>query len=328
MGVFRGLKIPVVAAFDQLVDLLLARRTDDGHRVAEAFFAGIVQTMHQIEGICFLLFAERGLWNRFVPSLDGYIQDRLNNPIHLPKFGTIKALRLEAPAPELARQVVEARLRPTLDELPDGGDLPPIFPFTDEQVIRIARTEPTLRDMLIQFRHLFDHVVFGTDDGRGGEPRMTDAPFSRDAQRSVTPPPTDSSTPILPDFGYTVPESPEPPSSPKDAAAELRVKSVAVVQSAESRITADSSEEPPAAVVERTRAGLPFVGPPAGADPNDRRSKPVGSPISFDALAELWDQEQRSARRRLEPEGALTGATRELQAGPGTFLQVCHEHGV
>ena len=30
------------------------------------------------------VFAERGLWNRFVPSLDGYIQDRLNNPIHLP----------------------------------------------------------------------------------------------------------------------------------------------------------------------------------------------------------------------------------------------------
>jgi hypothetical protein len=36
----------------------------------------------------------------------------------------------------------------------------------------------------------------------------------------------------------------------------------------------------------------------------------------------------RSARRKLEPEGALTGATRELQLGLGQFLQVCHEHGV
>ena len=36
----------------------------------------------------------------------------------------------------------------------------------------------------------------------------------------------------------------------------------------------------------------------------------------------------RSARRKLEPEGALTGATRELQAGLGAFLQICHEHGV
>ena len=46
------------------------------------------------------------------------------------------------------------------------------------------------------------------------------------------------------------------------------------------------------------------------------------------ALVELWEQEQRAARRKLEPEGALTGATRELQAGLGAFLTVCHEHGV
>jgi hypothetical protein len=36
----------------------------------------------------------------------------------------------------------------------------------------------------------------------------------------------------------------------------------------------------------------------------------------------------RTARRKLEPEGALTGATRESQAGLGSFLQICHEHGV
>src|SRR6185369_1110570 len=120
MEVFLSLKIPVVVAFDQLEDLLLSRRSDDGHRIAEAFFAGIVQAMHQIDGLCFLTFAERGLWNRFVPSLDGYIQDRLNNPVHVPRHGTIKAIRLEAPAPELVRKVVEARLRPIFDELPDG----------------------------------------------------------------------------------------------------------------------------------------------------------------------------------------------------------------
>src|SRR5208282_4583623 len=140
MEVFLHLKMPVVVAFDQLEDLLLARRTDDGHRVAEAFFAGIVQVMHQIGGICFLVFAERGLWNRFVPSLDGYIQDRLNNPIHLPKHGTLKTLRLEAPVPELVRRIVEARLRPALAELPDCGELPPFFPFVPEQIDRVART--------------------------------------------------------------------------------------------------------------------------------------------------------------------------------------------
>ncbi len=168
MGIFLNLRIPVVVAFDQLEDLLLARRNDDGHRVAEAFFAGIVQAMHQIDGLCFLIFAERGLWNRFVPSLDGYIRDRLNNPIHVPQHGTIKALRLEAPPPDLVRRVVEARMRPALEELPDFGDLPTIFPFNDEQIQRIARTEPTLRDMLQQFRHLFDHIIYGTENEERG----------------------------------------------------------------------------------------------------------------------------------------------------------------
>src|SRR4029077_1487562 len=163
--VFRGLKTPIVVAFDQLEDLLLARRSDDAHKIAEAFFAGIVQAMHQIDGLCFLIFAERGLWNRFVPSLDGYIQDRLNNPVHVPKHGTVKALRLEAPPADLVRRVVEARLRPAYDDAPDGG-LSDVFPFNDEQIIRIAKTEPTLRDMLQQFRHLFDHLVYGSEDDR------------------------------------------------------------------------------------------------------------------------------------------------------------------
>jgi hypothetical protein len=52
------------------------------------------------------------------------------------------------------------------------------------------------------------------------------------------------------------------------------------------------------------------------------------SALSHEALVELWEQEQRAARRKLEPEGALTGATREMQAGLGAFLGVCHEHGV
>jgi hypothetical protein len=54
-----------------------------------------------------------------------------------------------------------------------------------------------------------------------------------------------------------------------------------------------------------------------------------GSPAAArPSPAELWDQEVRSARRKLEPEGALTGATRELQAGLGAFLRTAHEHGV
>jgi hypothetical protein len=268
MELFLTLKMPVVVAFDQLEDLLLARRADDGHRVAEAFFAGIVKVMHQIGGMCFLIFAERGLWNRFVPSLDGYIQDRLNNPIHVPGHGTIKALRLEAPPPELVRRVVEARLRPLREELGEWSELSTIYPFTDDQVLRVSRTEPTLRDMLQQFRHLFDHLVYGETTGPAYE-QIDGRTDCQSAQLSSTPRAT-----------IAVP----PP-----AALPTAVRSVVVVE---------------------TPAGAP-------AEPLIQRS-----------LGELWVQEMNSARRKLEPEGSLTGATRELQAGLGSFLQICHEHGV
>jgi hypothetical protein len=268
MDVFLTLKVPVVVAFDQLEDLLLVRRTEDAHKASEAFFAGIVQALHQIDGICFLIFAERGLWNRFVPSLDGYIQDRLNNPVHVPKFGTVQTLRLEAPPPHLVWQVVAARMRPTLEELPDFADLSPIHPFTDDQVARVARTEPTLRDMLQQFRRLFDHLVYGvqTSEGETAEP-ATPAGVMAPA---ATP-------------AYI--ELPTPEEVPPE------VKSVAIVEA----LLSD-----------------PVIAGPA-------------APPSF---AEVWAQEMRLARLKLEPEGALTGAAREMQAGLGAFLRFGHEHGV
>jgi hypothetical protein len=49
---------------------------------------------------------------------------------------------------------------------------------------------------------------------------------------------------------------------------------------------------------------------------------------SVTQLSELWEQQNKAALLNLDPEGALTGATRELQAGLGAFLQVCLEHGV
>jgi hypothetical protein len=54
----------------------------------------------------------------------------------------------------------------------------------------------------------------------------------------------------------------------------------------------------------------------------------AGGPPKPTSLHELWQHELQAARAKLEPEGALTGATRELQAGLGAFLQLCHDHGV
>ncbi|HEY7329806.1 MAG TPA: hypothetical protein VH592_19380 [Gemmataceae bacterium] len=281
MQVLQELNIPVVVAFDQLEDLLLARRSDDSHRTAESFFAGIVQAMHQIDGISFLIFAERGLWNRFVPSLDGYIRDRLNNPIHLPNHGTLKTLRLEAPPLELVRRIVEARLHPALEKLTDFADLSPIYPFTEEQIALVARTEPTLRDMLQQFRHQFDHVVYGSSDDK----------VTRRQGDKVTEEGIPTSQERMPPIADLPPD----------------VKSVIVVESSLSQPGSDLN--PPA------------EGAPANASVTLSPSHPV-------TLSSLWDQELRAARRKLEPEGSLTGATRELQSGLGAFLQLCHEHGV
>jgi hypothetical protein len=274
MQVLQELNIPVVVAFDQLEDLLLARRSDDGHRTAESFFAGIVQSMHQLDGIAFLIFAERGLWNRFVPSLDGYIRDRLNNPIHLPSHGTLKALRLEAPPRELVRRIVEARLRPSLEKLPDSSELSPIFPFTEEQIELVARTEPTLRDMLQQFRHQFDHVVFAGARGQGSGVSEGENETSRIPSPSMDLP--------------------------------TEVKSLIVVE------TPSQSQTPEMKTQEPEASSL----------------TPDPWPLTPAKLGDLWDQELRTARRKLEPEGALTGATRELQSGLGAMLQLSHEHGV
>ena len=292
--VFRGLKIPVVVAFDQLEDLLLSRRTDDAHRIAEAFFAGIVQVMHQIDGLLFVIFAERGLWNRFVPSLDGYIQDRLNNPVHVPKFGTVKALRLEAPPMELVRRVVEARLRPVLDEVPGGESLGELYPFSEEQIASIARTEPTLRDMLQQFRHLFDHRIYGPDDAHT-------IPVPMATQEMVEPLTENRLSALLGnDQNDDLPVS------------EFHVKQIDVIDSTPEGVTA---------------AQLPTVDPTLlhELQPSLPRKSTL---MTSDSLVELWEQEFRAAKRKLEPEGALTGATRELQNALGCFLQTCHEHGV
>lgn len=297
MDMMLMLKVPVVVAFDQLEDLLLVRRTEDAHKVSESFFAGIVQLMHRIDGLCFLVFAERGLWNRFVPSLDGYIQDRLNNPIHLPKYGTIKALRLEPPAPYLVWQVVAARLKPGLEEL--AGEMkncPAIYPFTDEQIARVAKTEPTLRDMLQQFRHLFDSTVYGN-----GTVTMVeqDPPTVKDL-----PAPSELPAQVKSVVRVETPANPEfPPVAERIAtqeAIDLGLWPAPEVKAVAPMLTPVKPEQPEAAVAVVPR-------------PN---------------MLELWKEEVASARAKLSPEGALTGASRELQTGLGSLLAICHDHGV
>jgi hypothetical protein len=97
----------------------------------------------------------------------------------------------------------------------------------------------------------------------------------------------------IPHSAFPIPPSPR---LPVEAELPTAVKSVIVVQTPAGSTAAEGTPPAPGAAI----------------------------PTPF----ELWDQEVRSARRKLEPDGALTGATRELQAGLGAFLQLAHEHGV
>ena len=128
-------------------------------------------------------------------------------------------------------------------------------------------------------------------------------------------------------IGALLETDPEPTAPPPKAT----IKSVDVIE-----VPADPTPAVPNAAAEVPPAD-PF---PAVADerpaaavvtPETRPtelSEPKTANLSVDTLAELWDQEYRSARRKLEPDGALTGSTRELQSALGTLLTVCHEHGV
>jgi hypothetical protein len=218
----------------------------------------------------------------------------------VPRYGTLKTLRLEAPSPALVERIVAARLRPALEELPDFTRLAPIFPFTAEQVSRVAATEPTLRDMLQQFRRLFDHVVYG------GTPTELSDPV--DSPALLRPMPVGDKPDALPIGIKSVTVVHTPAVNPKAAFMPTEF---------EPQHTPEPADH---ATPDRTPAD-------SSAAERDPPSQECGQ-VTACTPADNWAQEMRTARRQLDPEGSLTGATRELQAGLGKLLEVCHEHGV
>ena len=163
---------PVVVAFDQLEDLLLARRTDDVHKIAEAFFAGIVQVMHQIDGLCcpdlrrarFVepLRAVLGRLHSGSPEQPGPRSEARHGEGGPPRSAAGRSWCAASSKPGCGRCSTTCRTRKSCRTF---------IPFSDEQITRVAKSEPTLRDMLQQFRHLFDHMVL---DGPSEElPRRT-----------------------------------------------------------------------------------------------------------------------------------------------------------
>lgn len=165
-----GTGIPVAVAFDQLEELLYGQTADEIRRSSDAFFGGIVQLMSQVSGLCVLLFVEEGLWNRIVPPLPPHILDRIHEPVHLPRHGTVRQVRLSTPTSEQLADVVACRVRRTLAGLPDVEQLPASFPFGDTFLVDLAKRETVLRLMLQGCCNRLDEIF-----ASGDMPRATRA---------------------------------------------------------------------------------------------------------------------------------------------------------
>ncbi|MGL4463915.1 MAG: hypothetical protein ACRC1K_17310, partial [Planctomycetia bacterium] len=115
--------------------------------------------MSQIPGLCVLLFAEEGLWNRIVPPLPPHILDRIHEPIHLTDHGLVRNVRLRTPTMEQLVEVVNCRVRRNLAGLEGVAGLPAGFPFGAEFLSKLARRESVLRLMLQGCCNRLDEIL-------------------------------------------------------------------------------------------------------------------------------------------------------------------------
>jgi len=194
------------------------------------------------------------------------------------------------------------------------SELTDIFPFTDEQVIRIARTEPTLRDMLQQLRHQFDHVVYGTEDERVIRPAEA---------KPMLPPKREETRPNRlgddPPVHVEVTDGPGPaPSRLEDP--NVAIKSVLVFESdAPPKIPLDDTPPPPIPLAQLPPVTFTPVGPMNGA-PKARRLGPrrargdVGAgmarrPPKAGARRRAHRCDTRTANRRWAPSSRFRTST-------------------
>jgi hypothetical protein len=159
-----GSGIPVAVGFDQLEELLYGQTDDEIRRASDAFFGGLVQLMSQVPGLCVLLFAEEGLWNRIVPPLSPHILDRIQEPIHLAAHGMIRTVRLRTPTRDELAEVVACRVGRTLGDDPRLAELPREFPFQPELLDDLARREGVLRLMLQGCCNKLDEIFSAMGD--------------------------------------------------------------------------------------------------------------------------------------------------------------------
>jgi hypothetical protein len=158
-------EVPVVFAFDALESLL---GDPPEEKLCHPFFKGLADVLDSHRGIPFLLFAELGHWQQAQRFMSSYAEQRfLQGVIRVPQFGSVSTVTFpEVSAKQLA-DIVAARMKPLLVEFHESDllDAPAIFPFQEDDLNRIARTEkgqtPPLRQALQRLRDRYDELVNG-----------------------------------------------------------------------------------------------------------------------------------------------------------------------
>jgi hypothetical protein len=166
LEVFAAFHTPVVVAFDQLEDFLRSGSAEEQKELRDNFTLGLVALTNSVPNLCFLLFAERGLWNEVLQRLDPFSADRLYRDISIPGKPNQRAIHLPDHLNANALiALVQARTRPCLMGFDQANLLPPGFPFTEAHLATVQR-EATARNCLKQLGEIYSKVVYSkAEDG-------------------------------------------------------------------------------------------------------------------------------------------------------------------
>ena len=164
--ILAAVRVPVVAAFDNMERLLAPRGTAD-LPAAQSFFNGLAHLTDQTRGLLLILFVERGLWNELGQAINTFADHRLRQGVRLSDFGCVWDLELGPPSGEQIERVVQRRMEPLLRRAPGGACLPPCFPFDAAEVRAIAAEGvDVLRTALLRLRDRYDEIVLPRDQRR------------------------------------------------------------------------------------------------------------------------------------------------------------------
>ncbi len=155
--------VAIVYAFDNLERLFKPVGQFD-LQTAQSFFAGLAQVIDGIPGMLFMIYAETSMWEDCTrEAIDSFARDRLLQGVRLRDHGIVDLLELESPSSEQLMILVQRRMEPLLQQIPESSGLAPIFPFQREDIDRIASTPDVLRVMLQRLLGDYDRIVLGKE---------------------------------------------------------------------------------------------------------------------------------------------------------------------